>query len=160
MRRFRLITTVVALASLALASSVWAAETTRTEYKEAAEPICRADTKANERILSSVRKEVKEGKLKPAAVKFAKASSALEAARGELEKIPRPAADEARLTQWFAAVKLEAELFAQVGDKLHSGDKADAQRRIAKLYSNANKANLQVLPFGFRYCRLEPSKFT
>ena len=31
---------------------------------------------------------------------------------------------------------------------------------VVKLTHNANLANNQVLSFGFRYCKLEPSKFT
>ena len=78
----------------------------------------------------------------------------------ELEALPQPAADEARLAKWFSYLKIEAELFATAGKKLKSGDKPGAEHIITKLTQNANKANLQVLPFGFRYCRLEPSKFT
>jgi hypothetical protein len=146
---------VLSCASLALA-----AEVSRTEYKEAVEPICRSDTKANERILSGVRKEVRQGKLKPAAAKFAKASTALKKALHELEGVPRPSADEARLARWFSYVKIEAELFATAGHKLRSGDKPGAEKIVTKLTQNANKANLQVLPFDFRYCRLEPARFT
>lgn len=146
--------------ALILAATAFAAEVSREEYKAAAEPICKSNTQANERLLAGVRKEVKEGMLKPAGAKFAKASLALKKALRELEALPQPAADEARLSKWFSLVKVEAELFATVGKKLKVGDKADAQRAIGKLYTNANKANNQVLPFEFRYCKLEPTKFT
>jgi hypothetical protein len=145
---------------LALVSIALAAEPTRTEYTEAVEPICKSDTKANERILASVRKEVQQGKLRTAAQKFTKASAALKKALREIEAVPQPGADEARLAKWFSYVKIEAELFATAGKKLRSGDKAGAEKVVIKLSQNANKANLQVLPFGFRYCRLEPAKFT
>jgi hypothetical protein len=65
------------LAPGAMATPVGAAEFTRTEYREAAEPICKVDTEANERILAGVRAEVRQGKLGPAAAKFARAASAL-----------------------------------------------------------------------------------
>jgi hypothetical protein len=146
--------------ALILAASAFAAEVSRDEYKEAVEPICQANTKANEKILAGVRKEVKSGKLKTAAAKFKKASGELKRTLVELEAVPRPAADEARLTKWFGLVKTEAELFGEAGKKLKAGDKAGAEHVVTKLTQNANKANLEVLPFGFRYCRLEPSKFT
>jgi hypothetical protein len=57
-------------------------------------------------------------------------------------------------------VQVEAELFATAGKMLKEGDKAGAEHIVTKLSRNANKANLQVLPFGFHYCRLEPAKFT
>lgn len=145
---------------LFLALPALAAEVGRAEYKEAVEPICHTDTKANERILAGVRTEVRKGELKPAARKFTKASVALKRALREIEAVPRPQADEARLTRWFAYVKVEAELFATAGRKLRAGDKPGAEHVVNKLIANANKANLQVLPFGFRYCRLEPARFT
>ncbi len=146
--------------AMVLAASAFAAEVSRDEYKAAAEPICKTSAKENERILANIRKEVKTGKLKPAAAKFAKASKAQAAALKELEALPQPAADEARLGKWLSYLKIEAELFAAAGRKLNSGDKAGAEHITSKIAQNANKANLQVLPFEFRYCRQEPSKYT
>jgi hypothetical protein len=146
--------------ALILAATAFAAEVSRDEFKEAVEPICMANTKTNEKILAGVRQEVKTGKLKTAASKFTKASGELKRTLGELENVPEPVADEARLTKWFKLVKEEAELFGQAGAKLKAGDKAGAEHIVTKLTQNANKANLEVLPFGFRYCRLEPAKFT
>jgi hypothetical protein len=107
-----------------------------------------------------VRGEVKKGQLKVPAMKFAKASKEQARALKELEALPQPVADEARLAKWLSYLKVEAELFATAGRKLKAGDKAGAEHITAKLAQNANKANLQVLPFGFHYCRQEPSKFT
>jgi len=139
-----------------LAVAAFAAEVSRDEYKEAAEPICKTSAKENERILSGVRK----GRLKPAAAKFSKASQEQAKALKQLEALSQPAADEARLTKWFSYLKIEAELFEQAGRKLKAGDKPGAEHIFAKLTPNANKANNQVLPFEFRYCRLEPQKFS
>src|ERR1700742_4953924 len=150
----------VAVLVLVICGAAFAAEVSREEYKDAAEPICKASTKANEGILAGVRKEVKKGQLKTAAVKFAKASKEQAQTLRELEALPRPSADEARLTKWFSYLKIEAELFATAGKKLKAGDKAGADHITVKLAQNANKANLQVLPFEFHYCRQEPSKFT
>lgn len=146
--------------AMVLAAGAFAAEISRDEYKEAAEPICKTSAKANERILSGVRKEVKQGKLKTAAAKFAKASKEQSQALKQLQALPQPTADEARLDKWLGYLKIEAELFAQAGRKLKAGDKAGAEHVFAKLTPNANKANNQVLPFEFRYCRLEPQKFS
>jgi hypothetical protein len=146
--------------ALVLTATAFAAEVSRDEYKEAVEPICQANTKANEKILAGVKQEVRSGKLKPASAKFTKAAGELKRTLKELEAVPRPAEDEARLAKWFALVKVEAELFGEAGKKLKAGDKAGAEHIVTKLTQNANKANLEVLPFGFRYCRLEPAKFT
>ena len=146
--------------AMVLAGAAFAAEVSRDEYKEAAEPICKTSAKENERILSGVRTEVKQGKLKTAATKFSKASKEQAKALKQLEALSQPAADEARLTKWFSYLKIEAELFEQAGRKLKAGDKPGAEHVFAKLTPNANKANNQVLPFEFRYCRLEPQKFS
>jgi hypothetical protein len=159
-RRILMVVGAVSALALIVCGAAFAAEVSRDEYKEAAEPICKSNTQANERILAGVRQEVKAGKLKPAAAKFTKASVALKKALRELEAVPRPAADEARLAKWFSYVKIEAELFASAGKKLSAGDKAGAEHIVTQLTQNANKANNEVLPFGFRYCRFEPAKFT
>jgi hypothetical protein len=151
--------TVAALV-LMICGAAFAAEVSRDEYKEAAEPICKESTKANEGILAGVRKEVKKGQLKTAAAKFAKASKEQAQTLRELEALSRPSADEARLTKWFSYLKIEAELFATAGKKLKAGDKPGAEHIFAKLTQNINKANLQVLPFGFNYCRLNAAKLS
>src|ERR1700742_1728497 len=96
--------------AMVLAASAFAAEVSRDEYKAAAEPICKSSAQANERILANVRKEVKTGKLKPAAAKLAKAAKAPARALKELDARPQPAAAEARLGKWLSYLKVEAEL--------------------------------------------------
>jgi hypothetical protein len=150
----------VALAAATLASAAFGAEVTRESYREAAEPICKVDTKANERILAGVKAEVRAGKFGPPAAKFARAAKALRQALGQLEALPRPPADQARLATWFKTIGTEAGYFEAVSRKLRAGQKAQAERYVNKLTSTASKANNQVLPFEFTYCRLEPSRFT
>ncbi len=158
----RVLVAIGAVTALALivCGAAFAAEVSRDEYKEAAEPICKSNVQANERILAGVRKEVKQGKLKPAAAKFTKAAAGQAKALRALEALPRPTADEARLAEWFKYLGIEAELFATAGKKLKAGDKSGAEKAFTKLTQNANKANNPVLPFGFRYCRIEPQQFT
>ncbi|HTT94661.1 MAG TPA: hypothetical protein VMF55_08305 [Solirubrobacterales bacterium] len=160
LRRTAALAVAIGTFILIAAASASAAEVTRDEYREQLEPICKANTQANERIFAGARAEVRQGKLKKPAAAFAKASRALKSALGEIEAVPRPVADEARLTVWFGLVGKEAELFATAGKKLKVGDKVGAEHVVTKLTQNANKANVEVLPFGFRYCRLEPAKFT
>jgi hypothetical protein len=147
----------------ALASSAPAAESgevTRASYKEAVEPICRTDTQANERIFAGVKGEVRHGRLKPAAVKFAKAATALKSAIAQIKQVPAPGADAARLSKWLGKVSNEAGYFEAVSRKLKAGDKAGAEHLVNKLTTEAAAANNVVIPFQFSYCRLEPSRFT
>lgn len=159
-RRMLIAATAVVALVLAACGAALAAEVSRDEYKEAAEPICKTSAKANERILAGVRKEVRRGQLKRPAVKFARAAKEQARTLRELEALPRPSADEARLAKWFSYLKIEAELFATAGNKLKAGDKAGAQHVFTKLSLNINKANNQVLPFGFNYCRLNAAKLS
>lgn len=138
----------------------FAAETTREAYAEAVEPICKANTQANEKILKGVRSKVKAGKLDAAASQFSKAASALRKAITQLKTVPQPTADEAKLAKWLKYVEEEASLFQKTAKKLSAGDKIGAQRMVIQLTRNANQANNQVLGFEFKYCRFEPSKFT
>jgi len=145
---------------VSISSLAFAGEITRTSYREAVEPICKADTQANERILAAVKSEVRAGKLKPAAAQFTKAARALKSAIGQIQNVPAPAADAARLSKWLGKVSNEAGYFEAVAKKLRAGDKAGAEHLVNKLTTEADAANNLVIPFEFTYCRLEPSRFT
>ena len=153
----------VLLAALALAGATTlalAAEVTREEFVERAEPICKVSREESGRILAGVREKVKAGKLKPAAVQFEAASKALEGTRKQLAALPRPAADAARLGTWLTYMKQEAGLLGVVARKLRGGEKGEAERIGAKLTTTAVKANNEVAPFEFHYCVASPSQFT
>lgn len=155
----RLSVAALALALLA-APTAQADEVTRESYKEAVEPICKANTKANERILKGVRGKVRQGKLKVAAGQFSRAATALRKTHAELKAIEQPPADKVTLAKWLGYVATEATLFQKTGKKLREDDKNGATRMVIQLERNANLANNKVLGFEFRYCRFEPSKFT
>ena len=150
----------LALTALLLAASAAAAEVTRESYREAVEPICKSNTKANERIFKGVRAEVRHNELRPAARQFAKAAAALKQALAQLRAVPQPSADRARLAKWLGFVKDEAGLFEQTAAKLRAGQKGPAERMVVLLTHTANLANNSVFAFEFEYCRFEPSRFT
>lgn len=154
---------LIAMASIVLAagaSLALAEETTRAEYKAAAEPICKANSEANEHILKGVRTKVKAGKLGPAGRQLIRAAAALRSTLTQLKAIPRPTADESRLAEWLKRIGEEAALLKQTGKALKTGKRNRAERLQAQLYSKARLTNAIVLPFEFRYCLFEPSKYT
>jgi hypothetical protein len=151
---------LIVAAMVATAALAPAAETSRTEYVAAVEPICKANTMANERILAGARHRVSQGQLAPAAAQFERAAAALRRTLGELKAVPRPPADAVRLGRWFSEIEAEVGLFAATARDLRAGQKAKAEHLSVKLTGAANKANVEVLVFEFRYCRAEPSKFT
>jgi ribosomal protein S20 len=155
------VATAVGLALIAVfASLAFATETTRTEYKEAVEPICKANASANKKILTGVRTEVKQGKLKPAASRFAKAAEALMKAYRELDAVPKPTADATRLSKWLSYVKTEVELLQMASKALKAGEANKARTFVAKLTHNANLANSQIAIFDFHSCVFKPSQYT
>lgn len=157
---FAALSTVVMTLAMLAAPFAEAAEVTRESYKEAVEPICKTNTEANEKILKGVRQKVKAGKLKQAAPQFEKAGKALHRALLQLKAVQQPPADEAKLAKWLKYVGEEEKLFLEGAKKLKANDKVGLQKVVVKLNHNANQANNQVIPFEFKYCRFEPSKFT
>lgn len=157
--RKKLIFSLVGLLMLVGAASAFALGPEAQTYKEEVEPICQANTEANEKILKGVRKEVREGKTKKASRQLFAAAKALKRARAQLVKVPKPAEDVARLTKWLNGVKTEVELLEATGRKLAKGEKNAAVRMVARLESNARKTNTLVLDYQFRYCRFNPAKF-
>jgi hypothetical protein len=159
-KSFAGLSAVVLALSMLAAPFAEAAEVTRESYKESVEPICKTNTEANEKILKGVRQKVKAGKLKAAGIQFEKAGKALHRAIVQLKAVPQPTADEARLAKWLKYVGEEEKLFLKGAKQLKEGNKNGAQATVIRLNHNANQANNQVLPFEFKYCRFEPSKFT
>lgn len=143
-----------------LAQVAIGAEQTRESYIAQVEPICKVNTKANERILKGVRAEVRAGKLKLAAAQFSKAGTALKKALAQLRDVPQPTADKAKLTKWLDYIKTEVQLLERVAAKLKAGNKFGAQTTAIRLTQIANLANAEVVDFEFRYCRANPSLFT
>lgn len=135
-------------------------EQTREGYVAKVEPICKTNTKANERIFKGVRKLVREGKLKLAAGHFSRAAAAFGKATNQIAAVPQPVADGARLTKWIGLLRKEKSLLGQVGQALRAGKKAKAQRLSVKLSHNGNLANNTVLEFEFEYCLIDSSRFT
>ena len=87
----KLVLSLVATAVMFAAVPAFAAETSPDEYKAQVEPICKANLKANEKILDGVRENVKTGKLSKASRQLLGAASALKKTRAELLKVPQPA---------------------------------------------------------------------
>jgi hypothetical protein len=158
MKRATLLLT--AIAALAIAAAPEGGEVTRDSYSAQVEPICRANTDANQKILKGVRAKVKAGRLKAAVKEFEAAAKALARTQVQLAAVPQPPDDAAKLAKWLAYVETEAELFQATADKLAANQKTAAQAMVVRLAHNANLANNQVLVFEFTECRFEPSKFT
>ncbi len=156
----RMMLAVLVVGALVAVPVVHAAELSRDEYVARVEPICKKNTEANKRIFAGAKEEVKEGKTKLAATHFTRAQAALEKTVKQLKAVPQPAADEAKLDKWLSYLETESAYIGKIGKALAKGDKGKAQTLSVQLNRNSNLANNSVLAFGFRYCRLDPSRFT
>ncbi len=144
----------------ATALAVTSTEQTREGYVAQVEPICKANTTANERILAGAEKKVKQGKLKSAAGQFTQAAAAFGKAVQQLKAVPQPAADGARLAKWLRYLDGEQQILGEIGTALKAGKKARAGELKARLVHNGNLANNTVLVFEFNYCKIDPSRFS
>jgi hypothetical protein len=150
---------VLALGATA-ALGVTSPDQTRESYVAQVEPICKTNTKANERILAGAEKKVKQGKLEVAAGQFTQAASAFGKAVKQIKAVPQPVADQAKLSKWIGALEDETKLLSEIGKALKAGSKSKAQTLSVKLTHNGNVANNAVLGFEFDYCLIDSSHFS
>lgn len=132
---------------------------TRPDYVKQAEPICKTNVLANRRIFQGAKGEVKADKLKAASTHFFRAATAFAKTISQLEAVPRPTEDEARLAKWFGLLRTEKAIIEKVGRALAAEDKHKAGSYSVDLNRNSNLANNTVLGFGFNYCRIDPARF-
>jgi Pyruvate/2-oxoacid:ferredoxin oxidoreductase gamma subunit len=154
--------TVVAM--LLLAAGARAEEPpTRAEYVERVEPICQANTEANQRILKNVKTKARSKapqKVKEAGAQFIRASSAFGAAVAKLAAVPRPAADDARLLKWFKYLGIVEVNLRKLGKALKAGEKILAAHEQIRVERSSNAANNVGFVFEFHSCYLRASNFT
>ncbi len=155
-----IVATALCAALLTAPAAFAAEEPTRAEYKADVEPICKANTKANENILAGVEGKVKQGKLKQAGSQFTRAATALKGTLRQLKAVPKPVADEERLTEWLQRVDKQRTLLQEIGQALIAEKRRKAETLSVKLVSGARNTNALVVSFGFNYCRFETSDFT
>ena len=158
MRRMIFIT--AALMALAVVPLASATELTRDEYVSRVEPICKRNTEANKRIFAGAKGQVKAEQLKAASTHFTRAVGAFEKTIGQLQAVPPPPSDEAKLGKWIGYLKVESSYLGRIGKALAKEDKAKAQTFSVQLNRNSNLANNTVLAFGFTYCKIDPSRFS
>jgi hypothetical protein len=159
-RMFTAVIAVLIAVGAFAALAVAAPEQTRESYVAQVEPICKTNTKANERILAGAEKKVKQGKLKVAAGQFTQAAGAFGKAIKQIRVVPQPVADQAKLSKWLGYLGEEQKLLSEIGKALKAGNKTKAQTLSVRLTHNGNLANNAVLGFEFNYCLIDSSRFS
>jgi hypothetical protein len=149
-----------ATVALLAAPAAFGTELTRDEYVSRVEPICKRNTEANSRIFEGAKSEVQSGQLKKASRRFSRAAEALAKASDQIDQVPKPALDAAKLSKWLGYLRREGDLLGEIGKALGEEKKGKAQGLSVRLRRNSNLANNTVLAFGFKYCRIDPSRFS
>ncbi|HUC00103.1 MAG TPA: hypothetical protein VMS11_09790 [Solirubrobacterales bacterium] len=132
---------------------------TRDEYVAQLERICKPETEATRRAMKGTSADVKAERLAVAAAKFAKASAIFAATTKKMTAVPRPPADTAKLKTWFGYLKNQEKYLREITAQLRSGHLIKAQRLLSRFIHNGHLANYAVLPFGFKYCSFEFSRY-
>lgn len=151
---------IAALVLTAPAGAVSApVEPTRTEYVAQLETICKPGSEATRRAVRGVRADVRAERLRLAATKFSKAKRIFSHTVDSISSVPRPKADRATLSRWFAALERESIYLGQIADALRAEDIARFQRVSGRFFQEGSRANNVVVSFGFDYCNFKPSRF-
>ncbi len=151
--------TAMVLLPVAAAS---AEEPTRAQYVEQVDPICKANTEANKRILANVRTKARSKSpkaVREAGAQFIHASGAFDAAKKKIVAVPRPPADDARLLKWFKYLDIVKADLRKLGKALKANEKILAAHEQVRVERSANAANNVSFIFEFRYCHLSASNF-
>jgi hypothetical protein len=161
---------ILLLAALALAALLAPAGASaeedpspRSEYVAKVEPICEANTVANKRILKNVKVKARSRspkQVKRAGSQFIHASAAFGSTVDKIEAVPRPAEDDVRLTRWIEHLRIVQKNLGNLGRALKRVDKIKAAHEAIRVERSGNAANNVGFAFGFRYCRITPSRFT
>jgi hypothetical protein len=157
--RSRLAFLLAVCALTCVVTSAAAQELTRTEYVARLEQICKPGSEATERAVRGVRADVRAERLAVAGGKFARAQRIFAATVRSISAVPRPAADRATLSRWFAALGKEQLYLGQMVKTLRADDVAGFQRVSARFIQEGNRANNAVVSFGFNYCSFKPTRF-
>jgi len=150
---------LVATAFGATATALAAEAPTRDEYVTQLESICKPDAEATQRAMKGARADIKAERLKSAAGKFAKATRIFGGTVKEIDVVPRPSADTAKLEKWFGYLRKQESYLGQATAQLRAEHAIKAQRLIARFIHNGNLANNTVLAFGFNYCSFKFSRY-
>ncbi len=167
MKGVRIRTLAISSAAVALLATAPAAQAeegpTRAEYVEQVEPICKANTEANKRILQNVKQRARskqQRQVSRAGGQFIHASKAFFAAVDKLAAVPQPPADAPRLLKWFEHLRIVGTNLRKLGRALKEGNKILAAHEQIRVERAANASNNVGFVFEFHYCRLTQSRFT
>jgi hypothetical protein len=143
----------IALVTLAVAPQAHGEEQTRESYKAQVEPICLANRKANEKIMSGARERINANKLKPASKQFVRLSESFGKLVEQLGKVPSPSTDGHRIERWLEIMRQLKVRLRLVGRYYAGGNKIKGNHEGVLAERSAISANNTTIVLHFHYCR-------
>jgi hypothetical protein len=133
---------------------------TRDEYVDRLERMCKPRAEATRRAMKGVRNDVRYPKRLPiAADKFGKGAEIFGGTIEKIGRVPRPAADVAKLKEWFVYLNRQEAYLLEITEQLRMGHTIKAQRLTSRFIHNGNLANNVTLAFGFDFCSFKFSRY-
>jgi hypothetical protein len=133
---------------------------TRDGYVKELEGMCKPRAKATQKAMKGVRTDIRyEDRLPIAVRKFDKAAEIFGGTIEQIAEVPRPAADVARLEEWFEYLNRQEQFLLEITDQLRVSHTIKAQRLTGRFITNGKKANNVTLAFGFDYCSFKFSRY-
>jgi hypothetical protein len=155
---------IVAAASLAaLAPSALAAAGAapdRADYVGSLEAICKPGVEETQRAVRGVRSDIQRERLTVAAQKLSSAGRIFDRTVRAISAVPRPPADAAQLTKWFADLRQQESYLRRAASALHAQRIVSYQHNAVRFVHTGNLANDVVITYGFNYCRFKFSRFS
>lgn len=152
---------LLACAVLALTAAAIAvgAEPTRGEYVTRLEKICKPRSQATTRAVRGTRADIQSERFAAAAGKFSKARRIFAGTVSSIKQVPRPVADRATLSRWFAALDRETTYLDRSIAALRVENLPRFQRASAQFFRQGSKSNNIVISFEFDYCAFKSSRY-
>jgi hypothetical protein len=158
-RRTRFLFSACLIVVLGAAALATAAELSRAEYVSRLEKICKPRSLATTRSVRGTRADIQAERFGAAAAKFTKARKIFAGTLSSIKKVPRPAADRATLSRWFAALDSETTYLDRSIAALHAENLPRFQRASAQFFRQGSRSNNIVISFEFDYCAFKSSRY-
>jgi hypothetical protein len=144
---------------LVLAGVAPGVEPSRSEYVSQLEGICKPRSLATTRAVRGTRADIQSERFAAAARKFSKARGIFAGTVSAIKQVPRPEADRATLSRWFAALDRETAYLDRSIAALRAEDLPRFQRASAQFFRQGSKSNNIVISFEFDYCAFKSSRY-
>lgn len=131
----------------------------RADYVSQLEGVCKPGAKKTQRVTKGARKDIKAERLGIAATKFSKAAKIFGRTVSRIKPVPRPEADQSKLSKWFVYLDRQEDYLEKIAGHLRARRSIAAQRLIARFIHNGNLANRTTLGFEFDYCSFRFSRY-